>query len=95
MANPTNQLSEEEKKKIAAKLNEKGVRPGCPMCGHKNFILADGYFNHTIQGDIQSGLILGGPSIPTIAIICSNCGFTSQHALGVLGLLPSKEGGSK
>ena len=95
MAAPNSLISEEVKKKIAAKLNEKGVRPTCPMCNNNNFILADGYFSHTLQSNIQSGLVIGGPAIPTIAIICSNCGFTSEHALGVLGLLPSNEGGAK
>jgi len=90
-----NQLSEEDKKKIVQKLQEKGVRASCPMCGHNNFTIADGYFNHSIQNQIKSGLVIGGPSIPTIAIICMNCGFTSEHALGVLGLLPQSEGDKK
>ena len=29
-------------------------------------------------------------AIPTIAIVCNNCGYISQHALGALGLLPPK-----
>ncbi|GJQ22182.1 MAG: hypothetical protein HBSIN02_25370 [Bacteroidia bacterium] len=88
-------LSEADKKKIVDKLTEKGVRAGCPMCGHRNFVLADGYLNHPIQSNPKAGFVFGGPSIPTIAIICSNCGFTSQHALGVLGLLDLLEGGQQ
>jgi len=85
-------LSEEDKNKIIAKLTEKGVFANCPMCGNRNFVIADGYFNHPIQSTIEGGIVLAGPSIPTIAIICSKCGFISQHALGVLGLL---NGGQK
>lgn len=88
-------LSDADKQRIIDKLNEKGVRAPCPMCGNKNFVLADGYFNHPIQSNPRAGLVIGGPSIPTIAIICSNCGFTSQHALGALGLLDLLEGGQK
>lgn len=79
-------LTQEQKQKIIDTLNAKGVKPTCPMCGHKNFILADGYFNNQMQTDFQS-FAIGGPSIPSIATACSNCGFISQHALGVLGLL--------
>lgn len=84
-----NLLSESEKKEIINSLNKKGVRIHCPMCEHKNFIIADGYFNHPMQSNLE-GVSFGGPSIPTIAIVCSNCGFISQHALGVLGLLDKK-----
>ena len=79
-------LTPEQKKKIIDALQAKGVKAICPMCGNINFILADGYFNHPMQVDFQN-FTLGGPSIPTIATVCSNCGFISQHALGILGLL--------
>ena len=86
-----NLLSETEKKKIIDKLTEKGVKTICPMCGNNHFIIADGYFNNPMQSGFQGGVVLGGPSIPTIAIVCGSCGFTSQHAIGVLGLLPQNQ----
>ncbi len=86
-----NLMTESEKQKIIKKLQEKGVKIDCPMCEHNNFIIADGYFNNPMHSDFQGGLVLGGPSIPTIAIVCGNCGFTSQHALGVLGLLTQND----
>ncbi|MFN5693657.1 MAG: hypothetical protein ACK464_02255, partial [Bacteroidota bacterium] len=52
-------------------------------------IMADGYFNNNMQTDFGS-ISIGGPAIPTIGIICDNCGFVSQHAIGVLGLLPKE-----
>ena len=58
--------------------------------------LKNGYFsrNHFINiKDLKDNLnnyVLGGPSIPSIAIVCSKCGFISSHALGVLGLLPKQ-----
>ena len=84
-------LNEFEKQNIILKLNEKGIRTNCPMCGNDKFVIADGYFLHYMQAVVNGGLSLGGPSIPTIAIVCERCGFTSQHALGVLGLLPQND----
>lgn len=87
-------LSEEDKKKIIEEFAKRGVKYHCPMCGNNNFVVADGYFNNTIQPELK-GFILGGPSIPTIPIICTNCGYISQHALGVLNLLPGGTDESK
>lgn len=82
-------LSESQKKEITQKLTSKIKALTCPMCGHNHFTIVDGYFTSTIQKDLQN-IQLGGASMPTIAIICNNCGFVSSHALGVLGLLPKK-----
>ncbi|TNE34369.1 hypothetical protein EP342_02920 [bacterium] len=83
-------LNNEQKKKIAEELDKRIKGLTCPMCHNKHFIIADGYFNNNMQDDFKN-INLGGPSIPTISIICSNCGFVSQHALGVLNLLPINE----
>jgi hypothetical protein len=80
-------LNTEQKKKIADVLEKRKHGLTCPMCQNKNFIMADGFFNNNMQTDFSS-ISIGGPSIPTIAIICDNCGFVSQHALGTLGLIP-------
>lgn len=90
----TKNLSEKEKNNIVDVLNKKGVSKPCPMCGNQHFVVADGYFVNTIQNSLR-GITLGGPNIPTISIICSNCGFVSQHALGVLGLLNDESSGKK
>ena len=84
-------ISKEEKQKIISELNNR-INLGnlkCPMCGNNHFIIADGYFN-TMMQDHLNGIVLGGTSIPSIAIVCNKCGFISSHALGVLGLLPKQ-----
>ena len=81
-------LSIAEKQRIISKIQNIIPNIECPICHNKNFIIADGYFNSSIQGDVN-GMTLGGPSIPSIGIICNKCGFISHHALGVLGLLPN------
>ena len=85
-------LNEQQKKVIIDRLTERVKKMGrgfrCPMCGNEHFVLLDSYLRNDIQEDLTS-VMLGGPSIPAAAIVCSNCGFISQHALGVLGLMPS------
>jgi hypothetical protein len=87
-------MTNNQKELLIKTLELKGVKSVCPMCGNHHFILADGYFSNTLQGDTKN-LSLGGAGIPTIPIVCSNCGFVSQHALGVLGLLPKEENEDK
>lgn len=85
-----NNLSKEKKEELIGKLSDKGVKGVCPMCGNDHFVVADAYFNNPLQNSLFA-INIGGPSIPTIPIICSNCGFVSQHALGVLELLLKEE----
>lgn len=82
-------LTELEKQLIANKLTKEIPDLKCPMCGNNNFIIADGYFTDVIQTDLQI-LQLDGTKLPTIPIICNKCGFVSSHALGILGLMPTK-----
>ncbi len=82
-------ISNEEKQKIISELMNR-ISSGvikCPMCGNQHFVIADGYFNTTMQDNLD-GFELGGPSIPSIPIVCNRCGFISSHALGILNLLP-------
>jgi predicted Zn-ribbon and HTH transcriptional regulator len=78
----------EQKEKIANELNRRLKKPlTCPMCQNNSFTMASGYFHNSLQNNLVN-LNIGSPSLPTIAIICEKCGFVSQHALGILGLLP-------
>lgn len=79
------------KEDIIKALKERGVKLPCPRCGNQKFTLLDGYFNQTIQTELK-GIVIGGPSVPTIVVACTRCGYLSQHALGALGLLPKEEG---
>lgn len=84
------ELSKEEKEKIIKVLDERGAKLPCPRCGNNSFTLLDGYFNQTIQTEL-TGMVIGGPSVPSVVVACSRCGYLSQHALGTLGLLPKEE----
>lgn len=83
-------LSKDQIGKIIEILEKRGATQPCPRCGNKNFSILEGYFNQTLQTELK-GMVIGGPSVPTVVVVCSKCGYISQHALGTLGLLP-KEG---
>ena len=83
-------MDKAQKDKIIQKLVEKGAVLPCPRCGNKEFTIIDGYFNQTLQDELQ-GLVIGGPSIPSVVTACGRCGFLAQHALGALGMLPPQE----
>ena len=82
-------MDKKTKDEIAKRLTERGAVLPCPRCGNNNFSVIDGYFNQTLQDDLQ-GVVIGGPSVPMAVVACNRCGFLSQHALGVLGLLPNR-----
>jgi len=87
-------MDQSTRDEIAKRLQEKGAVLPCPRCGHKNFFVFDGYFNHTLQDELK-GIVLGGKSVPCALVACSNCGYISQHALGAIGMLPSEQGEQK
>lgn len=80
-------MTPEDKNNVIAKLNDRGARMPCPRCGNQQFSLLDGYFSHQIQQSTNEIVIGGGPTVPIVAVVCTNCGFISQHALGALGML--------
>lgn len=87
---PHTQISKEKKAEIIRALEARDAKLPCPRCGNRSFTLLDGYFNQTVQANIK-GMVLGGPSVPSVVLACNKCGYLSQHALGALGLLQKEE----
>lgn len=83
-------MTKEEKDKIVKVLEERLANSPCPRCAFNEFGLVDGYFVTSLQENTQ-GFVIGGRSIPSVAVVCKRCGYISNHALGVLGLLPKTE----
>lgn len=79
-------LSEEEKQDIARRLNERGVVQPCPRCDTNNWFIADGYARVSLQDSPSSPYLLGGRGIPAAILVCTNCGYLSLHAAGILGI---------
>ena len=55
----------------------------CPMCKNSDFLVIDGFISNNVQKEADK-IIIGREMIPTIALICSKCGFISQHAMGII-----------
>lgn len=80
-----------DKQRILQALQQRGAIVACPRCRHQQYEMVGGYFTNLIQQDLVSFQI-GGPAVPCVVLICQQCGFVAQHALGPLGLLPRIEG---
>lgn len=77
-------MSPEQKKEIIEALTKSIPDISCPICHGKSFTIADGYAFSQLQENDLSFTMTGAKMIPSIYVICNNCGFMSQHALGVL-----------
>jgi len=78
---------ENNKEIIARKVNEVLPNLECPMCHNRHFTILDGYLVFPVPDDYKTPFFQAQKSMPAIAVICTKCGFISQHALGILGLL--------
>jgi hypothetical protein len=88
------QLNDDQMREIIEILHKRKSRQPCPRCRNKDFTLIDGYFNQPIQKSVPvsvTDIINEGPFISSIVVVCTRCGYLSQHALSVLGLLPAEE----
>ena len=79
-------LTDKEKSEITNTLIQKIKFFECPMCHSHNFTIVDGYISQYLQAKINS-IKLEGSILPSIAIVCTNCGFTAYHNIGILGVL--------
>lgn len=78
-------LTTEKKQLIINKLLERISRYQCPICHNDSCTIVDGYLANTLQNDFSS-MQLGGSFLPSVAIVCNKCGFTSMHNAKVLGI---------
>lgn len=75
-------MDQDRKEKIARALVSKGVKQPCPRCTSLNFEVV-GQTNLMLNENPQA-FVVGGPTVPTVVVACSNCGFITLHALGVI-----------
>ena len=76
----------DQNKTIADALTTKGVVARCPSCGHPNFYVVQDLVFMQLQPTPNAGLLIGGQSLPSIAVLCMNCGDTRFFNVFVLGL---------
>ena len=89
-------MTAEQARQVVEALNARHVTHPCPRCGNSHFTLLEGFFNQPVSGGISAAagamaFFSAGPTLPSVVTACTNCGFLSQHALGVLGLLPPQQ----
>ena len=78
-------IKESDKQIILKKLAERIGVYKCPICHSSSFTIADGYLANTLQDNLNS-IQLGGTFLPSVALVCTNCGFTSLHNTKILVL---------
>jgi len=79
-------LSPEHQQMILDALSEKWKEPRtCPVCRTDKWTLA-GHLTTPVLLGVENSISLGGPTYPTISVICNNCGFIQQFNAIVLGV---------
>ena len=80
--------TEEIIKKIEEAIKKKTGETGfkCPVCTNNQFSLAGGFTADFLVDEIQSGLVIGGPFLPSVPIVCTNCGNTFFLNAKILGI---------
>jgi hypothetical protein len=80
-------FSEEERQRISAALNSKGINRPCPACGRWDIAIVDGYVTHDLYRnnacDTDNASV---DVVRCVAIECKHCGYLTSHTLRGLGL---------
>jgi hypothetical protein len=58
----------------------------CPLGPHTNWVVMEGYSRISLTPTSEI-IPLGGPGVPCATLVCAECGFVAQMALGVIGIL--------
>jgi hypothetical protein len=74
-----------EKENVTRALAERGVTLPCPRCGDNGWSVLEAYISNSLTQN-ASKVIVGGSALPTVAVICTKCGFLSEHVATVLEL---------
>lgn len=88
-------ISEEKKQRIINAIQSKYREKGrdkiiCSVCGNDAFMIIDGFISQSLQSNVGGGLVIGGPALPSVPLICKHCGNTLYFNLGILGELDAK-----
>ena len=79
-------MDQNRKTEIINELNKRVQSFICPICHQAKYSFIDGYTVDPLQSNYKN-LDLGGKMIPSVMIVCNNCGHIDKFSLGILGLL--------
>jgi hypothetical protein len=77
--------------KVIEHLRAKWAGRPCPMCGVNSWSVQDSTYQ--LLEFNQGTLVVGGPVIPIVPVVCNNCGNTILVNAIIAGLLPTQSGG--
>lgn len=83
-------MTEEKKRQIVKALSQRVNSIVCPICHQSKYSFVDGYTIDPVQDDYKA-VQLGGKFIPSVMLVCNNCGHIDRFSLGVLGLMDKEE----
>lgn len=75
----------EEQRKVAADALQTRVKNPCPSCGSRSFTIAD--VVSALPFDPNGPLVIGGPTVPILLVICENCALLIPFSAVKLGLV--------
>ena len=84
-------MNEEQRNKIIKALTQRVSDFVCPFCHQAKYTFIEAYSVEPVQNDYK-GLQIGSKMLPSVMLVCGNCGHVDKFSLGVLGLM---EGESK
>lgn len=83
-------MTEEKKRQIVKALSQRVSSIVCPICHQSKYSFVDGYTIDPVHDDYKA-IQLGGKFIPSVMLVCKNCGHIDRFSLGVLGLMDKEE----
>lgn len=83
-------FTQEQRDEIVRILRERGANQPCEVCTRNNFTIMDTAVHMSVR-DLTGAIQIPGTTLPTVAVLCTNCGNIRFHALGILGLLPREQ----
>lgn len=85
----TKELKEEIIRELNKRIEKLNKDFQCPICKNNTFNVIDGFTRRNIDKNLTR-INLGGPVVPSISIVCSNCSYMADFAVGALGFLDNK-----
>ena len=75
--------------RVARALDGKNVPASCMRCGSLNRMITEKYLSFSVvdQPNMVVNNAPGAGVLPTVGVVCADCGFVALHAVASLGLL--------